>query len=79
MQVRTALFEKCFQFRRVITAVIFSIQFEPETAVWSKMGGDIAQEIIPFRWAPQFVALVIVEANQMAVMMSNLRSNFGNG
>jgi len=66
LQVRTALFEERFQFRRVITAVIFSIQFQPETAVWSKMGGGIAQEIIPFRWSPKFVALVIVEANQMA-------------
>jgi hypothetical protein len=38
MQFRPALFEKCFQLRRVIAAVIFSIQFEPETAIGGKMG-----------------------------------------
>jgi len=65
LQFRAASFEKLFQLRRVITAVVFSIQFEPETAVWSKMGGGIAQEIIPFRWSPKFVALVIIETNQI--------------
>src|SRR6478672_1935309 len=65
LQVRTALFEERFQFRRVITAVIFSIQFEPETAIWGKMGCDITQEIIPFWWSPKFVALVIIETNQI--------------
>jgi len=65
LQVRAPSFEKRFQFRRIIAAVIFSIQFEPETAIRRKVGGDIIQEIIPFRWSPKFVALVIIEANQI--------------
>src|SRR6478672_3656231 len=65
LQFRAASFEKLFQLRRVIAAVVFSIQFEPETAIRRKVACGIAQEIIPFRWAPQFVALVIIEANQI--------------
>jgi len=65
MQFRPASFEKCFQLRRVIAAVIFSIQFEPETAIPRQVACGIAQEIIPFRWSPKFVALVIIEANQI--------------
>src|SRR5947207_11988514 len=65
MQFCPTLFEKCFQLRRVRAAVIFSIQFEPETAICGKVGCGVAQEIIPFRWAPKFVALVIIEANQI--------------
>src|SRR6266567_26959 len=65
LQFRAALFEERFQFRRVIAAVIFSIQFEPETAIPRKMRGGIVQEIIPFRWSPKFVALVIIEANEI--------------
>jgi len=65
MQFRPALFEKRFQLRRVIATVIFSIQFEPETAIPRQVASGIAQEIIPFRWPPKFVALVIIEANQI--------------
>src|SRR5207302_10128871 len=65
LQFRPTLFEKRFQLRRVIAAVIFSIQFEPETAIWGKMGCGITQEVIPFRWAPKFVALVIIETDQI--------------
>ncbi len=64
MQFRATLFEKCFQLRCVIAAVVFSIQFEPETAIRREVVGGIVQEIIPFRWAPKFVALVIIEANR---------------
>src|SRR6266487_6685822 len=65
LQFCTALFEKRFQFRRVIAAVIFSIQFEPETAICGKVRCGVAQEIIPFRWSPKFVALMIIEANEI--------------
>src|SRR5438067_2351988 len=65
MQFRPALFEKRFQLRRVIATVIFSIQFEPVTAIPRQVASGIAQEIIPFRWSPKFVVLVIIETNQI--------------
>src|SRR6266853_3513287 len=58
MQFRPALFEKCFQLGRVIAAVIFSIQFEPETTILREVACGIAEKIIPFRRSPKFVALV---------------------
>src|SRR5207237_8083188 len=54
MQFRPTLFEKCFQLRRVVAAVIFSIQFEAATAVRSEVGCGIASEIIPFRRSRTF-------------------------
>src|SRR6266550_927704 len=65
LQIGSAFFKKGLQFRGVVAAVVFSIQFQPETAFRRQMGSDIVQEVIPFGRPPKPVALVIIEADQI--------------
>ncbi len=65
LQIGAAFFKQRFQFRSVVAAVVFSIQFQPDPAIRRQMGSDIAQEVIPFGGTPKFVALVIIEADQI--------------